>query len=142
MAQWKTEGAPPQPTTIDVVARRAVVLAQIYGEQIPTTALVLDDYLRTGCIPLRDPDDAAGRIVTVNLRQAAAAFGGDPAETDGYLHRLHASGQLLLDQDGAVDITTSSQRANRSPSESSSRLSQHRSRRSPRREAARRDGGL
>jgi hypothetical protein len=106
MAQWKAEDAPPQPTTIDVVAGRAAVLAQIYGEPIPTTALVLDDYLRTGCIPLRDTDHAAGRIVSVNLQQAAAAFGGDPAETDGYLHRLHASGQLLLDQDGAVSITT------------------------------------
>ena len=115
MAQWKTEDAPPQPTMIDVVAGRAVVLAQIYGEPVPATALVLDDYLRIGCIPLRDPDDAAGRVVTVNLRQAATVFGGDLAETDGYLHRLHASGQLLLDQDGAVDITTSSQSADRSP---------------------------
>ena len=108
MAQWKAEDAHPQPTMIDVVAAgRAAVLAQIYGEPIPATALVLEDYLRTGCIPLRDPDDAAGRVVSVNLRQAAHAFGGDLAETHGYLHRLHASGQLLLDQDGAVGITTS-----------------------------------
>jgi hypothetical protein len=86
-----------------VAADRTALLTQIYGDPIPATALVLDDYLRTGQIPLRDPDNPT-RIVSVDLQQAALEFGGNLADTDRHLHQLHAVGQLRIEQDGTITL--------------------------------------
>lgn len=83
--------------------RHPGTLSEFYGDSVPATAYLLDDYLRAGRIPLRDPD-CADRVVTVDLQQAAAAFGGQLADTRCHLHRMHAAGLLTIDQFGTVDL--------------------------------------
>lgn len=76
-------------------------LHEFYGKAAPQTAHLLESYLRSGHIPVRDPD---GAVVTVDLGQAAAEFGGDLRETRCYLHRLHATGLLKIDDRGVVEL--------------------------------------
>lgn len=85
-------------------ARRApVVLSEIYGRPIPATARLLDRYLRSGHLPLRDPEHP-DRVVTVDLPLAADAFGCDLDVTHRYLHGLHAIGELAVDEHGTVEL--------------------------------------
>jgi len=76
-------------------------LAEFYGEAIPATAWLLEHSVTAGRISLRTPE---GEVRTVNLRQAAAAFGGDLGESRCYLHHLHAAGLLTVEQDGTVEL--------------------------------------
>jgi hypothetical protein len=79
-------------------------LSDFYGEPVPRTARLLESYLRSGRLPLRDPDDG---LVTVDLAQAAAEFGGDLDASRSHLHRLHAAGLLRIDEDGVVELSRS-----------------------------------
>lgn len=80
-----------------------VVLSEIYGRPVPTTARLLDQHLRRGRIPLRDPEHP-DRVVTVNLPIAADSFGCDLEAAHRYLHGLHATGRLIVDEHGIVEI--------------------------------------
>jgi hypothetical protein len=82
----------------------AATLSEFYGDQVPATALLLEDYLHMGRIPIRDPEGIGDEVVTVELQQAAQSFGGDLTETRSYLHRMHAAGVLTIDQHGTVEF--------------------------------------
>lgn len=95
-----------QRTTTHRALRPLMAVSEFYGDPVPATAWLIERYVHTGRIPVRDPDDA-DRVVSINLHQAAETFGGDPAETRRYLHRKHAAGQLTIDPHGTVDVAQS-----------------------------------
>jgi hypothetical protein len=83
--------------------RCLALLLEIYGQPVPETAWLLDRHLRRGRLPFRDPDHH-DRVVTVDVSVAACAFGSSFGDTYRYLHYLHASGQLTMDEHGTVEL--------------------------------------
>lgn len=86
-------------------AQSSDALAEFYGDPVPASAVLLENYVRAGHIPLRDPDGNTDEAVTIDLWQTASALGGDLTDSRRHLHRLHATGQLTIDQHGTVHLT-------------------------------------
>lgn len=93
------------PVSSQNVYMQIMRLARLYGGTFPEAALVLDDLLSLGAVPMRDPEEPEGfRAVPLSvLSLDQAALGHDPAETADVLHLSHAGGLLLVHMEQEPD---------------------------------------
>ncbi|MGW2401802.1 hypothetical protein ACWCYY_35135 [Kitasatospora sp. NPDC001664] len=74
--------------------RRLLRLRPVYGKSIPQQAIVLDQLVDVGTLPLQRPD---GEVIAVPVGELAARMGRVPAgDVRGHVHELHSYGMILV----------------------------------------------